>query len=180
MSRSLRNPDLRTEPAWCAACGGTERQAHMSVAGAMGPQGLIPSTGRFGVALGDIARCRRCGHMQTDPMPERSVLADAYAGAASVDYVDEEAGQRETACRALQRIESHLTYRGALADLGCWVGFLLAEARDRGWRTVGVEPSEFGSAYARDRLGLEVLAPPTCSRRRCPGPRLTRSRWGGT
>jgi len=136
----------------------TERQAHMSVAGAMGPRGLIPSTGRFGVALGDIARCLRCGHMQTDPMPERSVLADAYAGAASVDYVDEEAGQRETACRALQRIESHLTHRGALADLGCWVGFLLAEARDRGWRTVGVEPSEFGSAYARDRLGLEVLA----------------------
>jgi SAM-dependent methyltransferase len=46
---------------------------------------------------------------------------------------------------------------GALLDLGCWVGFLLAEARDRGWRTLGVEPSEFASSYARDRLGLEVI-----------------------
>jgi SAM-dependent methyltransferase len=34
---------------------------------------------------------------------------------------------------------------------------LLAEARDRGWReTVGIEPSEFASAYARERLGLDV------------------------
>jgi SAM-dependent methyltransferase len=36
------------------------------------------------------------------------------------------------------------------------VGFLLAEARERGWETVGIEPSEFASSYARDRLGLDV------------------------
>ena len=129
----------------------------MSVAGEMGPEGLIPTTDRFGTALADIARCARCGHMQLHPMPEESVLADAYAQAASDGYVGEEAGQRETARRALQRIEAYAARRGALADLGCWVGFLLAEARERGWRPVGVEPSEFGSAYARDRLGLEVL-----------------------
>ncbi len=42
-------------------------------------------------------------------------------------------------------------------DLGCWVGFLLDEARARGWDPVtGVEPSAFASAYARDRLGLDV------------------------
>jgi SAM-dependent methyltransferase len=95
--------------------------------------------------------------MQLEPMPEDSFLSEAYAVAASEDYVDEEAGQRETARRALARIETYVPSRGALVDLGCWVGFLLAEARDRGWRTVGVEPSEFGSVYARERLGLEVL-----------------------
>jgi SAM-dependent methyltransferase len=37
------------------------------------------------------------------------------------------------------------------------VGFLLAEAADRGWAEVtGVEPSTFASGYARDRLGLDV------------------------
>src|SRR5439155_66445 len=35
--------------------------------------------------------------------------------------------------------------------------FLLAEARERGWgEQVGIEPSAFASAYARDRLGLDV------------------------
>jgi SAM-dependent methyltransferase len=122
----------------------------------MGADGLIPSTDKFGTALGDVVRCSRCGHMQLDPMPDAAMLADAYAEAESMDYVEEEAGQRATARRALERIERHAPGRGALLDLGCWVGFLLAEARDRGWRTKGVEPSEFGSAFARDRLGLDV------------------------
>jgi SAM-dependent methyltransferase len=95
--------------------------------------------------------------MQVSPMPPEEMLAEAYASAASEDYVEEEAGQRETARRALERMERHASGRGRLLDLGCWVGFLLAEARDRGWTVLGVEPSEFGSTFARDRLGLDVI-----------------------
>jgi len=90
-------------------------------------------------------------------MPDEDVLEHAYAEAASADYVEEEAGQRATARLALEEVERHLPGRGQLLDLGCWVGFLLAEARERGWQTLGVEPSEFASTYARERLGLEVL-----------------------
>ena len=43
-----------------------------------------------------------------------------------------------------------------MLDLGCWVGFLLDEARRRGWSVTGVEPSEFASRFARERLGLDV------------------------
>jgi SAM-dependent methyltransferase len=135
--------------------------AHLTVAGDAGPDGLIPTTDRFGTALADIVRCERCGHRQVEPMPTGAALGEAYAEAASEDYVEEEAGQRETARRALARIERHLAPSPdgggrRLLDLGCWVGFLLAEARERGWETVGVEPSAFASAHARDRLGLDV------------------------
>ncbi len=123
----------------------------------MGEDGLIPSTTQFGFALGDAWRCSRCGHMQLVPMPSAAILDTAYEEAASEDYVDEEAGQRASARRALTRIEQHAPGRGALLDLGCWVGFLLAEARARGWRTLGVEPSEFAAAYAREQLGLDVV-----------------------
>jgi len=150
----------------CSACGAFDLVPHLKVAGNAGPDGLIPTTDRFGTALADIVRCRRCGHRQTEPMPADAVLQSAYAGAASEDYVEEEAGQRETARRVLERIEDRLAPasipgNGAprvrcLLDLGCWVGFLLAEADERGWNTVGVEPSSFASAYARDRLGLDV------------------------
>jgi SAM-dependent methyltransferase len=118
---------------------------------------MIPSTDRFGSALADIVRCPGCGHMQLDPMPDEAMLAAAYAEAQSDAYIEEEAGQRTTARRALERIETHAARRDTILDLGCWVGFLLAEARERGWRTLGVEPSEFGSSYARDELGLEVV-----------------------
>ena len=139
----------------CVACGATDLVHHLPVAGEMGEEGLIPTTDRFGTALADIVRCKACGHMQLEPMPADEVLESAYADAASQDYVAETAGQRETARRILERVERHQP-PGALLDLGCWVGFLLAEARDRGWQTTGVEPSSFASAFARDELGLDV------------------------
>jgi SAM-dependent methyltransferase len=118
----------------CAACGRTGLVPHMDVRGDLGEDGLIPTTKQFGTALGDIVRCLACGHMQLDRFPTDEELALAYADAASNDYVSP----------------------GRLLDVGCWVGFLLAEARDRGWDGVGVEPSTFASAYAREHLGLDV------------------------
>lgn len=141
----------------CAACGGFHLAPHMKVAGSAGPEGLIPTTSRFGTALADITRCQLCGHMQVDPMPDEPDLARAYAQAGSEAYIEEETGQRATARRALNRIEDHCGGPGTLLDLGCWVGFLLAEARDRGWRTLGVEPSQIASSYAREALSLEVI-----------------------
>jgi SAM-dependent methyltransferase len=139
----------------CAACGSDRLAPHLKVAGQAGEEGLIPTTDRFGTALSDIVRCSRCGHMQLERFPADAVLRAAYGDAASEDYVEEEGSQRVTARAVLGRLERRVAC-GALLDLGSWVGFLLAEARDRGWDVVGVEPSEFASNYARDRLGLDV------------------------
>jgi SAM-dependent methyltransferase len=139
----------------CAACGGDERVPHLRVAGELGDAGLIPTTDQFGTALGDIVRCPACGHMQLAPPPAEQDLDAAYGDAESEDYVEEAAGQRETARRALARIERHVE-PGALLDVGAWVGYLVAEAGDRGWDAMGVEPSAFASAFARERLGVDV------------------------
>ena len=127
----------------------------MASAGTAGEAGLIPSTDRFGVALSDIVRCLLCGHMQLAAPPSRSELEAAYAVASSDDYVKEERGQRATAADLLSRLERH-TNPGSLLDVGCWLGFLLDEARRRGWSARGIEPSEFASQYARAQLGLDV------------------------
>lgn len=139
----------------CRACGHDRLSLRFRVAGDPGEEGLIPTTDSYGVAMSDIVRCERCGHMQLAEMPADAVLAAAYEEAESVDYVEEEIGQRETARAILDAIERHRG-PGRIADLGCWVGFLLSEAEGRGWEAVGVEPSEFASGYARDRLGLDV------------------------
>jgi SAM-dependent methyltransferase len=140
----------------CAACGADALGTHLRVRGDAGAAGLIPTTKEFGTALGDIVRCRACSHMQLDRFPTEAELDVAYANASSDDYVLEEAGQRESFRRVLERIE-RFTDRGSLLDIGCWVGFLLAEARARGWpECIGIEPSEFASDYARSRLGLDV------------------------
>lgn len=159
----------------CCACAAGDLVADLRVAGEMGHRGLAPTTDAFGVALSDLVHCTACGHRQLERMPSDAALGEAYGEAASDDYIGEEAGQRETARRALARIERWMPGAGApgpgappardtpsapgpprLLDLGCWVGFLLAEARERGWEGVGVEPSAFASTYARERLGLDV------------------------
>ena len=139
----------------CTACGGDDLVPHLAVAGELGDAGLIPTTDQFGTALGDIVRCTTCGHMQLRPLPAERDLDAAYGDAESADYVEEAAGQRETARRALARIERHVA-PGALLDVGAWVGYLVAEAGDRGWTAMGVEPSAYASAFARERLGVDV------------------------
>ena len=94
----------------------------------MGDEGLIPTTKEFGTALADIARCGACGHMQLDRFPSEAELDAAYEVAESDAYVEEEAGQRYSFASVLERIERYAPGRGAILDVGCWVGFLLAEA----------------------------------------------------
>jgi SAM-dependent methyltransferase len=141
----------------CAACDSGGLVPHLRVAGDPGEEGLIPTTDRYGTALADIVRCPACGHMQLERFPGEEDLAEAYGEAASDDYVEEEDGQRATARRVLERIEATRGGPGSLLDLGCWVGYLLDEARARGWEVCGIEPSEFAAAFARDRLGLPVV-----------------------
>jgi SAM-dependent methyltransferase len=93
--------------------------------------------------------------MQLARLPPADDLAKEYGDAESLDYVAEELGQRQTARSALEAIERHVR-PGALIDVGCWVGFLLDEARSRGWRVAGVEPSRFASRYAAERFGLDI------------------------
>ena len=119
-------------------------------------EGLIPTTSAFGTALDDIVRCTTCGHMQLARMPADADLGALYEEAESIDYVEEEAGQRHTAAGILERVERFVP-AGRILDLGCWVGFLLSEAQRRGWQATGVEPSSWASAYARDRLGVDVI-----------------------
>ena len=115
----------------------------------------MATTTAYGSAPDDIVRCSACGHMQVARMPPTAALEEQYGEVSEAAYLDEEKGQRATAARALERIERHVS-QGAICDLGCWLGFLLAEAADRGWEAWGVEPSRFASAFARERFGLNV------------------------
>ncbi len=124
----------------------------------MGAEGLIPTTKEFGTALGDIVRCAECAHMQLDRFPRDAELDAAYEDAESDAYVEEEAGQRYSFASVLERIERYAPERGAILDVGCWVGFLLAEAAGARLARARSESSRraFASEYARERLGLDV------------------------
>lgn len=140
----------------CCACGGGPLRMKLRVARELGEQGLIPTTDAFGSALDDIVECGACGHRQLAHMPSEAELLDLYVGARADHYIEEARGQGVTARASLEQIERHAKV-GRFLDLGCWVGFMLVEARGRGWDVTGVEPSAFAAAYARDHFNLDVL-----------------------
>lgn len=139
----------------CAACGAAALRPYLEVRPPAGDP-LVPTADRYGSAPADLVRCAACGHGQVAAFPPEAALAGDYAAAADPAHLDEERGQRRTAAAALERIERHVPV-GALCDLGCWLGFLLAEAERRGWEAWGVEPSRYASELARRRHGLKVI-----------------------
>jgi SAM-dependent methyltransferase len=139
----------------CAACAGGPLVDHLKVPRAPSHTGLIPTSDLYGYALSDLVRCTACGHVQLEEMPSDEQLRNAYADAEEGLLIEQEVGQRATARRALERIE-RFREPGRMLDVGCWVGFLLSEARERGWEVEGIEPSRYASDYAREQLGLTV------------------------
>ena len=115
---------------------------------------LRPSSDQFGKTSGRVVRCTTCGHGSLEEPPTAEVLSESYEDAADEVSLREEAGQVETARRALTLVEGFVE-PGRVVDLGCWTGSFLVGARERGWDTVGIEPSTWGSNRARER-GLDV------------------------
>jgi len=52
------------------------------------------------------------------------------------------------------------TDKGRLLDIGCGYGFFLQEMKCRGWNVEGIEISEIGRQYARDKWDIHVYPQP--------------------
>ena len=109
-------------------------------------------------------RCRECRTYFPWPLPTQeqtlSIYSEGYfkgasGGAGYVDYDRDKLPMVAAFERYLDLIEQHLPERGTLNDIGAATGFFLKLARSRGWKVMGVEPSEHASSQAR-RDGLDV------------------------
>jgi SAM-dependent methyltransferase len=109
------------------------------------------------------ARCRACGMIFLRFQPVGAALGRMYSSGyferdfrcgRSAAPADDELAFRSENDGLLDRFEA---WRGEarLLEVGCATGLLLARARDRGWRTTGVELSPEAAGRARAR-GLDV------------------------
>ena len=117
-----------------------------------------------------VRRCLRCGLIYLSPRPDSDEIAGYYPTAYQPyqGAIEDEPSRlrRWSRCYALskkvravekQALSGKRRGRGRALDVGCATGDFLAALRERGWQVTGVEKNERAAAYARARLGLEVV-----------------------
>jgi SAM-dependent methyltransferase len=107
----------------------------------------------------DIYRCASCTFVFNEPASGAEDHLERYTRVDDPQYLEQRASRRATYGRELDRLEELCAGR-ELLDVGCYAGFFLEQARERGWRVAGVEPSKWAAAFARRELGLEVWQGP--------------------
>ena len=111
-------------------------------------------------------RCRVCGHIRQTGPSTHSPVEEAYFGREYRDqygrtYEEDEPHLRALARRRLDRISRYTSLRGkSILDIGCAMGFFIAEAERLGCRAYGVEPSAYASAKAAGHAAGKVITSP--------------------
>jgi len=100
-----------------------------------------------------IVKCSKCGLIYANPRPSVITLCANYAGMVDSLYLEEEKGRRLSAQSILNGLHG-FKKSARLLDIGCSTGFLLDEARKKGWEVYGVELSQWAVDYARNKLGI--------------------------
>lgn len=104
---------------------------------------------------GRIVRCRNCGLVYMNPRGRALDCLSNYKKVIDLKYIEEKIGRVLTYEKSLDDIEK-IKKKGKILDVGCYAGFFLEVARNRGWEVTGAEPSEWASSYARDTLKMDV------------------------
>jgi SAM-dependent methyltransferase len=143
------------EPTPCPMCGASDGAPLVETADQM-----LPGPERF-----RLLSCRACGHLYQSPRPSPEAIG-AYYPAGYISFqpavADLPSPLRRLELRRYYATRRRIVERavagpGRILDVGCATGNFLDAMRAAGWRAQGVEPSVEAAAYARERLGLDVL-----------------------
>ena len=109
-----------------------------------------------------MVKCRCCQFIYLNPRPTHEALHEFYQQYLPEGEPSIESWQKmmelvfKRAAHLLQRFKA----KGRLMDVGTGFGFFLSEMKQRGWEVAGVEISQRGMNYARDKLAVDVTPGP--------------------
>lgn len=105
-----------------------------------------------------IVKCLRCGLVYVNERLDDFEIIRFYREMVDSDYIKEEKGRRQSANIILKRLSKLIKNQSPrILEIGCAAGFLLDEAKKKGWEVYGAELSEWACKYAKDRFGIDVF-----------------------
>lgn len=105
-----------------------------------------------------VVQCSGCGLVFESPRESEPLIQEQYARVEDPTYEREEEGRVRTFSKLLDGLERYAEL-GKMLEVGCYTGVFLNLARQRGWQTLGVEPSRWAAQKAREK-GLAVINAP--------------------
>ena len=107
-----------------------------------------------------VARDSDFDYLRCQPTDvEWQALELAYRQNATIGFINDESGHLDTYGASansffLKNIQTRKPER--IYEIGCGAGFSIRFLRDKGWRVVGVDPSEYSSVWS-EKLGFELI-----------------------
>jgi predicted TPR repeat methyltransferase len=147
----------RQPPAPCNACGSPYQVEEYPASSNGHAIATYNCTSTEHASHGRIVQCLSCGLVFTSPqLPPEQVLS-LYAQVEDQTYLENIDARVETFRYNLDAIAGLIPPSGRMLDIGSYCGVFLKIARERGYDVLGVEPSAWASAYARDKEGIPTI-----------------------
>lgn len=112
-----------------------------------------------------IYECLKCGLLFTDPRPGKSAIGKYYKSNEYYSHQENKTGFIPKLYESVKSVNLKKKYKmatkgiakGRVMDIGCGVGDFLHTMEQKGWETVGIEPSEDAKAIAKKRIKAQIL-----------------------
>lgn len=112
----------------------------------------------------DVIECETCGFKHIVPIPTAHEMGKYYyeqflrERPLYVDRFHEDLDWwKMVYAEKYEMLEEYLPSKcRRILDIGCGLGLFLQEGKERGWETLGIEPSQQAAEYAR-HLGLKIV-----------------------
>ncbi|MBM3861767.1 MAG: class I SAM-dependent methyltransferase [Verrucomicrobia bacterium] len=113
----------------------------------------------YTIRSGFLVQCTNCGLYYANPRRTASIQSVLNNTTPTERYESKTLNYQGRLLEfnfILDTIEKLKAPSGRLLDIGCYEGYFLHEARNKGWNCYGVEPNRGGASYAQNVLHLNV------------------------
>jgi len=153
----VKNEPSLWETVPCNLCG--SHKAKVKYEGTTDPdtEKLLKSysaSGNF-ISQETIVECEDCGLIFTSPRLNRELILKSYTETEDPTYVSQAKGRILSFQQCLKAVEKYVR-QGTVLDVGAAAGFFLKVAKDKGWKTFGIEPSKYLSDYGNAQYGVGI------------------------
>lgn len=112
------------------------------------------ASGNF-ISKETLVQCKKCDLIFTSPRLRRDLILKSYVEAEDPTYVSQADGRIKSFERCLASVEKY-EKGGRILDIGAAAGFFLKVAKEKGWKTFGIEPSKYLSDYGNRTYGVNI------------------------